>query len=112
MSVFERYLTIWVFLCIVIGIALGQFLPGVFQVIGGLSVAEVNLPVGILIWVMIIPDAGQGGFRGARRCAPAREGHWRDPVRELAGETFLDGAAGVAIHPPFICAAPAGGSAR
>ena len=55
MSVFERYLTIWVFLCIVIGIALGQFLPGVFQLIGGLSVAQVNLPVGLLIWVMIIP---------------------------------------------------------
>jgi arsenite transporter len=55
MSLFERYLTIWVFLCIVAGIALGQFLPGVFQVIGGLSVAQVNLPVGILIWVMIIP---------------------------------------------------------
>ncbi len=55
MSVFERYLTIWVFLCIVIGIALGQFLPGVFQVIGALSVAQVNLPVGILIWIMIIP---------------------------------------------------------
>src|SRR6202162_1935664 len=55
MSVFERYLTVWVFLCIVIGIALGQFLPGVFQVIGGLSVSQVNLPVGILIWVMIIP---------------------------------------------------------
>jgi ACR3 family arsenite transporter len=55
MSVFERYLTVWVFLCIVIGIALGQFLPGAFQVIGGLSVAHVNLPVGILIWVMIIP---------------------------------------------------------
>ena len=55
MSVFERYLTVWVFLCIVTGIALGQFLPGVFQVIGGLSVAQVNLPVGILIWIMIIP---------------------------------------------------------
>src|ERR1700737_250154 len=55
MSVFERYLTVWVFLCIVIGITLGQFLPGMFQVIGGLSVAQVNLPVGILIWVMIIP---------------------------------------------------------
>src|SRR3984957_5575611 len=55
MSIFERYLTVWVFLCIVIGITLGQFLPGVFQVIGGLSVAQVNLPVGILIWVMIIP---------------------------------------------------------
>ena len=55
MSVFERYLTVWVFLCIVVGIAFGQFLPGVFQAIGGLEVAQVNLPVGLLIWVMIIP---------------------------------------------------------
>ena len=55
MSIFERYLTVWVFLCIVAGIAFGQFLPGVFQVIGGLSVAQVNLPVGLLIWIMIIP---------------------------------------------------------
>ena len=55
MSVFERYLTVWVFLCIVIGIALGQFLPGVFQSIGQMEVAQVNLPVGLLIWVMIIP---------------------------------------------------------
>src|SRR5450432_3258189 len=55
MSVFERYLTVWVFLCIVIGIALGQIFPGVFQIIGRLSVAQVNLPVAILIWVMIIP---------------------------------------------------------
>jgi len=55
MSVFERYLTVWVALCIVIGIALGQFLPGVFQTIGRMEVAHVNLPVGVLIWVMIIP---------------------------------------------------------
>jgi ACR3 family arsenite transporter len=55
MSVFERYLTVWVFLCIVAGIALGQFLPGFFQVVGRMEVAKVNLPVGILIWVMIIP---------------------------------------------------------
>ncbi len=55
MSVFERYLTVWVFLCIVVGIAFGQLLPGVFQAIGGLEVAQVNLPVGLLIWVMIIP---------------------------------------------------------
>jgi ACR3 family arsenite transporter len=55
MSVFERYLTVWVVLCIVIGIALGQVVPGVVQVIGGLSLARVNLPVGLLIWVMIIP---------------------------------------------------------
>ena len=55
MSVFERYLTIWVFLCIVAGIVLGQTLPGVFQAIGRMEFAQVNLPVGLLIWVMIIP---------------------------------------------------------
>jgi len=55
MSAFERYLTLWVFLCIVLGVALGQFAPGLFQAIGRLEVAQVNLPVGILIWVMIIP---------------------------------------------------------
>ena len=55
MSVFERYLTVWVFLCIVVGIALGQFFPGVFQAIGQMEIAQVNLPVGLLIWVMIIP---------------------------------------------------------
>ena len=55
MSVFERYLTLWVALCIVAGIALGQVLPGLFQAIGRMEVAHVNLPVGSLIWVMIIP---------------------------------------------------------
>jgi ACR3 family arsenite transporter len=55
MNLFERYLTLWVFLCIVTGVALGQFLPGVFQFIGHLEVAQVNLPVGLLIWIMIIP---------------------------------------------------------
>jgi ACR3 family arsenite transporter len=55
MSVFERFLSVWVFLCIVAGIALGQWLPGVFQTIGRMEVAQVNLPVGLLIWVMIIP---------------------------------------------------------
>ena len=55
MSVFERYLTVWVFLCIVVGIALGQMLPGPFQAIGRMEIAKVNLPVGALIWVMIIP---------------------------------------------------------
>lgn len=55
MSVFERYLTVWVFLCIVIGIALGQLFPAAFQSIGRMEIAQVNLPVGLLIWVMIIP---------------------------------------------------------
>jgi len=55
MNLFERYLTLWVFLCIVVGIALGQFAPSVFQVLGSIEIAQVNVPVGLLIWVMIIP---------------------------------------------------------
>lgn len=55
MNIFERFLTVWVFLCILVGIALGQWMPDVFQTIGRLEVAQVNLPVGLLIWVMIIP---------------------------------------------------------
>ncbi len=55
MSTFERYLTIWVFLCIVVGIALGHLMPSVFQVIGAAEVAKVNIPVAILIWLMVIP---------------------------------------------------------
>ncbi len=55
MSFFERYLTLWVFLCIVAGIILGQSLPALFQSIGRMEIARVNIPVGLLIWVMIIP---------------------------------------------------------
>jgi len=55
MSTFERYLTIWVALCIVVGIALGPFIPGVFQAIGAAEIAKVNLPVAALIWLMIVP---------------------------------------------------------
>lgn len=55
MSTFERYLTIWVGLCIVVGIALGHMLPGTFAAIGGIEVANVNIPVAVLIWLMIVP---------------------------------------------------------
>ncbi len=55
MNLFERYLTVWVFLCIIVGVVLGQFFPAPFHWLGGLEIAKVNLPVGLLIWVMIIP---------------------------------------------------------
>ena len=55
MGFFERYLTVWVFLCIAVGIGLGQLFSGAFHFLGSLEVARVNIPVGILIWVMIIP---------------------------------------------------------
>jgi len=73
MSVFERFLTVWVLLCIVAGIALGQFAPGVFQAIGRMEIAQVNLPVGLLIWVMIVPMLLKVDF-GA--LSQVRE-HWR-----------------------------------
>ena len=55
MSLFERWLTLWVLLCIVAGIALGLWLPAPFEALGRMEVASVNLPVGVLIWVMIVP---------------------------------------------------------
>jgi arsenite transporter len=73
MTIFERYLTLWVFLCIVVGIVLGQILPGFFQAVGRLEVAQVNLPVGLLIWVMIIPMLVKVDFGALRQ---VRE-HWR-----------------------------------
>jgi arsenite transporter len=63
MSIFERYLTVWVFLCIIAGITLGQLLPDAFQAIGRMEFARVNLPVGLLIWVMIIPMLMKVDFR-------------------------------------------------
>jgi len=70
---FERWLTLWVFLAIGAGILLGQGLPGVFHFVGAMEVAKVNLPVGILIWVMIIPMLLKIDFRTIRRVGE----HWR-----------------------------------
>lgn len=55
MGVFERYLTLWVFLCIIAGILLGHLFPPLFQAVGKMEVANVNLPVAMLVWLMIIP---------------------------------------------------------
>ncbi len=55
MGLFERYLTLWVAICIVAGIGLGYLLPGTFQAIGNIEVAHINLPVAVMVWLMIIP---------------------------------------------------------
>ena len=73
MGVFERYLTLWVALCILAGVLLGQAMPGLFRAIGTSTVAEVNLPVAVLVWLMIVPmllkiDLGALG---------EVRGHWR-----------------------------------
>jgi arsenite transporter len=73
MSTFERYLTVWVGLCIVAGIALGHVMPGFFQAVGGMEIAKVNLPVAALIWLMIVPMLIKIDFAALGR---VRE-HWR-----------------------------------
>ena len=73
MSIFERYLSVWVALCIVVGIALGYALPGLFGLIAGAEIARVNLPVAVLIWLMIIPMLLKIDFGSLGR---VRE-HWR-----------------------------------
>ncbi len=55
MGTFERYLTLWVALCIVVGIGLGQLVPGLFHALGTATVAQINLPVAVLVWLMVIP---------------------------------------------------------
>ncbi len=73
MPVFERYLTLWVALCIVVGIALGQLFPGLFQAIGEATVAEVNLPVAVLVWLMIVPMLLKIDLAAMRQVGE----HWR-----------------------------------
>ena len=66
MGLFERYLSLWVALCIVSGIALGTLLPGVFQILADLEYASVNLPIAMLIWLMIYPMMVQVDFAAIR----------------------------------------------
>ena len=73
MPFFERYLSLWVALCIVVGIALGHFLPGAFETLGAMEVARVNLPVAVLIWLMILPMLLRIDFQSLREVRR----HWK-----------------------------------
>ncbi len=82
MSIFERYLTVWVFLCILAGIGFGQAAPQLFQTIGRMELARVNLPVGILIWVMIIPMLAKVDFGALHEV--------RQHIRGIGGTLFVN----------------------
>ena len=73
MTLFERYLTLWVGLCIVAGIVLGELFPRVFEAVAALQIAGVNLPVGVLIWLMIIPMLLKIDFSAMHQV----KAHWR-----------------------------------
>jgi ACR3 family arsenite transporter len=73
LGTFERYLTLWVALCILAGIVFGHLVPGLFKALGGMTVAEVNIPVAVLIWLMIVPMLLKVDFGALGRVAE----HWR-----------------------------------
>ena len=73
LGLFERYLSLWVLLCIALGIVLGQWLPGVFHAVAALEVAQINLPVALLIWLMIFPMLLKVDFAALRGVAD----HWK-----------------------------------
>src|SRR5690606_24022671 len=73
MALFERYLTVWVLLCIVAGTLLGHLFPTAFSRLGAMEVAKVNLPVAVLIWLMIIPMLLKVDFGAMRQVGQ----HWR-----------------------------------
>jgi ACR3 family arsenite transporter len=84
MSVFERFLTFWVALCIIVGIALGHLLPGVFHVLGEATVAQVNIPVAVLVWLMIVPMLLKIDLTALRQVGQ----HWRG-IASTVGVNWL-----------------------
>ena len=98
MGIFERYLTVWVGLCIVTGIILGNYFPEQFQMIGKMEFSHVNIPVAILIWLMIIPMLIKVDFTSLHH---VRE-HWKryrcNAFYQLGGETIFHGLAWLGFH--------------
>ena len=59
-SIFQKYLTVWVILCMIVGVLIGKFLPAIPAFLNKLSVAGISIPIAILIWIMIYPNANPG----------------------------------------------------
>ena len=98
MSTFERCLTVWVALYIIVGILLGHFFPTVFHVIGSAEIAKVNLPVAVLIWLMIVPMLVKIDFAALSQVKE----HWRGigchTVHKLGCEAVLNGFLRMDFH--------------
>ena len=84
MGTFERFLTVWVALCIIGGIVLGQMMPGVFRLLGDATVAQVNIPVAVLVWLMIVPMLLKIDLAALREVGQ----HWRG-IASTVGVNWL-----------------------
>jgi hypothetical protein len=119
MRIFERWLTLWVALCILAGIRLGQWMPAPFQFLRRLEIARVNIPVGLLIWVMIIPMLMKIDFGALHQV----RSHWKGigvtlfinwavkplgEVKEIVGRIWRWVLIGIAVGALFHGFVPAG----
>src|SRR5260370_28949915 len=86
LGTFERYLTLWVALCILAGIVLGRLLPAPFQALGRMTFAEVNIPVAVLIWLMIVPMLLKVDFAALHRVAE----QWRGISVTVRGDWLVE----------------------
>ena len=101
LAFFERYLTVWVLVCMVVGVVFGKLLPGVTSSLSKLQFgqgSQVNVPIGVLLWLMIYPMMLKVDFSAIGGIAQAAQGADGDVVCELAGQTVQHGAAGVGFH--------------
>jgi ACR3 family arsenite efflux pump ArsB len=103
----ERYLSLWVVLCIVAGIALGRLIPAPFQRLGRATIAEVNIPVVLLVWLTIVPMLLTIDFVALHEVRARWPGR-RHPVHQLGSQAVLNGAARRALHRPPLRPAAAG----
>ena len=97
MGLFERYLSVWVGLCILVGVALGNVVPQVFEALARVEVAQVNLVVAVLIWIMIYPMMVQVDFGSIRSIGARPKGIDHHSDRQLVDQAFHNGSAGLGL---------------
>ena len=106
---FERNLSWWVAGCIVAGILGGQWFPAFFTFVGGVKVAEINLPVAVLVWLMIVPMLLKIDFGTLTEVGRHAKGIGVTLAHQLGGEAVFDGASGLRLRASRVRALAAGG---
>ena len=112
---FERYLTIWVALCMVAGVLLGQVAPGLIQILRTMEFGQgshINLPIAMLIWLMIVPMMMKVDFASIRHVGTRPTGLSHYAVRQLGDQTVFDGVLCVALLPRRLCRLDYAGRSR
>ena len=105
LNLFERYLSLWVGVCMVVGVLLGKLLPAAIDSLRRMefsSESQINVPIAILLWLMIIPMMMKVDFASIREVGTAPQGTAGDAVRQLDRQAVLHGPDCLALLPPDI----------